>query len=48
MKYLGEDRAPQMNGIGLYLGADGNLYEWVEGVDESGRTGVIPKPKIRH
>jgi hypothetical protein len=36
MRYLGEDGAPQMNGIGLYLGADGNLYEWVEGVDEWG------------
>lgn len=36
MRYLGEDGVPQMNGIGLYLGADGNLYEWVEGVDEWG------------
>jgi hypothetical protein len=33
MRYLGEDEVPQMKGIGLYQGADGNLYEWVEGVD---------------
>jgi hypothetical protein len=36
MRYLGEDEAPKMNGINLYQGADGNLYEWVEGVDEWG------------
>ena len=33
MRYLGEDDVTQMRGMGLYLGADGNLYEWVEGVD---------------
>jgi hypothetical protein len=33
MRYLGEDEVPQMKGIGVYLGDDGNLYEWVEGVD---------------
>ncbi len=36
MRYLGEDEATQMRGIDLYQGADGNLYEWVEGVDEWG------------
>ena len=36
MRYLGEDEAPKMNGFDLYQGADGNLYEWVEGVDEWG------------
>jgi hypothetical protein len=36
MRYLGEDEVPKMNGIDLYQGADGNLYEWVEGVDEWG------------
>lgn len=36
MRYLGDDEATQMRGIGLYQGADGNLYEWVEGVDEWG------------
>lgn len=35
MRYRGEDEMSQVNGIGLYLGADGNLYEWVEGVDSS-------------
>jgi hypothetical protein len=33
MRYLGEDEVPQMKGVGLYLGDDGKLYEWVEGVD---------------
>jgi len=36
MRYLGDDEATQMRGIGLYQGADGNLYQWVEGVDEWG------------
>jgi len=36
MRYLGDDEATQMKGIGLYQGADGNLYEWVEGVDAWG------------
>jgi hypothetical protein len=40
MRYLGEVEVPQMNGIGLYQGADGNLYEWVEGVDEWGEEGL--------
>jgi hypothetical protein len=36
MRYLGDDEATQMSGIGLYQGTDGNLYEWVEGVDAWG------------
>jgi len=36
MRYLGDNEATQMRGIGLYQGADGNLYEWVEGVEEWG------------
>jgi hypothetical protein len=36
MRYLGDDEAIQLRGIDLYQGADGNLYEWVEGVDEWG------------
>ena len=36
MRYLGDDEATQMKGIGLYQGTDGNLYEWVEGVDAWG------------
>ena len=36
MRYLGDDEATQMRGIGLYQGTDGNLYEWVEGVDAWG------------
>lgn len=36
MRYLGDDEATQLRGIDLYQGADGNLYEWVEGVDEWG------------
>ncbi|MBS0153071.1 MAG: hypothetical protein JSS38_00620 [Nitrospira sp.] len=35
MRYFGDDDVTQMKGIGLYLGDDGNLYEWVEGVDAS-------------
>lgn len=35
MRYLGDDDATQMKGIGLYLGDDGNLYQWVDGVDAS-------------
>jgi hypothetical protein len=33
MRYLGEDEVPQMKGVGLYLGDDGNLYQWIEGVN---------------
>ena len=40
MRYLGDDEATQMRGIGLYQGTDGNLYEWVEGVDEWGEQGL--------
>ena len=36
MRYLGDDEATQLRGIDLYQGTDGNLYEWVEGVDEWG------------
>lgn len=35
MRYLGDDEVVQMRGIGLYQGTDGNLYEWMEGVDAS-------------
>src|SRR5215510_1564731 len=41
MRYLGEDEA-QMQGLGyfgqVYLGVDGHLYEWVEGVDPQGES----------
>ena len=37
MRYLGEDELTQVMGIGYYgevrQGPDGNLYQWVEGVD---------------
>ena len=36
MRYLGDDEATQLRGIDLYQGTDGNLYEWVDGVDEWG------------
>ena len=52
MRYLGDDETPQMKGIGLYQGTDGNLYEWVEGVDAWGDAVGFwqgyPNPKIRH
>ena len=40
MRYLGDDEATQMRGIDLYQGTDGNLYEWVDGVDEWGEQGL--------
>lgn len=40
MRYLGDDEATQLRGIDLYQGTDGNLYEWVEGVDEWGEQGL--------
>jgi hypothetical protein len=37
MRYLGDDEATEMKGMGLYQGTDGNLYQWVEGgVDAQG------------
>ena len=40
MRYLGEDEATQVMGIGypgeVAQGADGNLYQWVQGVDGLG------------
>jgi hypothetical protein len=40
MRYLGEDEATQVMGIGypgeLAQGADGNLYQWVQGMDGLG------------
>jgi hypothetical protein len=40
MRYLSEDEATRMGGLGyageLYEDLDGNLYGWVEGVDEWG------------
>ena len=40
MRYLGDDEATQLRGIDLYQGTDGNLYEWVDGVDEWGEQGL--------
>ena len=36
MQYLGDDEATQLRGIDLYQGTDGNLYEWVDGVEDWG------------
>lgn len=36
MRYRGNDEATEMKGMGLYQGADGHLYQWVEGVDARG------------
>ena len=41
MRFLGDDEATQLRGIDLYQGTDGNLYEWVDGVDEWGRARAV-------
>ena len=49
MRYLSENEAMQMSGIGqvgaVVEGADGMLYEWVEGIDGLGNpVGFWKKP----
>ena len=54
MRYLSEDEGTQMRGLGyvseLYEDLEGNLYGWVEGVDELGNPGGssqgLPQPEV--
>ena len=47
MRYLGDDEATEMKGIGLYQGTDGNLYEWVEEWTH-GASRICPKQKAKY